>query len=148
MSCKGHFFDDPSLLFFPLFEKSGIPNGMLFCQRHGFAKKDALFHQKIDTFRYQIRPPNILYNDFGCFLGISIDEFEVFGLEFDRLLIYELITHPTNREEILRVFRVLLKVFAEGEDEIIDGAGRRIDIISPYRLQDLLPGDDFAPAVD
>ena len=38
----------------------------------------------------------------------------------------------------LRIAGIFLKVFAEGEYEIVDGAGRWIDIIAPYILQDML----------
>ena len=42
--------------------------------------------------------------------------------------------------KIGRIFRVLLKIFPERQNKIVNGPGRRKDIIAPYRLENMLPG--------
>ena len=49
---------------------------------------------------------------------------------------------------MLRLLGILLKIAAKLQDEIINGAGTWVNIISPNRLQNLLPGNYFSLAID
>ena len=47
----------------------------------------------------------------------------------------------------LGMFRIFLKIFPEGENEIVDGTGGGVDVVAPDRLQDLLAAHDFPAPV-
>lgn len=55
------------------------------------------------------------------------------------LFVGEAVANPPNGVEVFRIATIGFEVFSEVEDEIIDGAGGGIYLISPDTLQDLFP---------
>jgi len=56
---------------------------------------------------------------------------------------HKLIPNTSYRMKIYGFFRVGFEIFAEGEDEVIDGSGGRVNVVAPNRLQDLLARNHF-----
>ena len=45
-----------------------------------------------------------------------------------------------------RCARIGLEVFAEAEDEVVDGAGAGVNVVAPDLFEDVFAGNDFAGA--
>jgi hypothetical protein len=62
----------------------------------------------------------------------------VLGLP-SNLFVGELVPHTAHAMEVDRFFYVLLKVFSESEDKVINGTRAGVNIIAPYSLQNSFP---------
>lgn len=60
------------------------------------------------------------------------------------VLLRELITNASDTVKVRRVATVALEVFSEIEDEVVDGTGSWIHIVTPDYLQDMLAAHYFA----
>ena len=60
---------------------------------------------------------------------------KAFGMtDFWDLISGKFISYAADAMKVLRIAGIFLKVFAEGEYEVVDSAGGRIYIITPYIL--------------